>query len=59
MVDYFQSRGGALVALLPVKPVATLYSSLGDLFAWIVLIGTPFLLIGGMIRYKRQSKLGD
>jgi apolipoprotein N-acyltransferase len=56
-VDYFQSRGGALVALLPVKPVATLYSSFGDLFAWIVLIGTAFLLVGGMIRYKRQGKL--
>jgi apolipoprotein N-acyltransferase len=55
-VDYFQSRGGALTAVLPVKPVATLYSSLGDLFAWTVLIGTPFLLIVGMIAHKRRSK---
>ncbi|MFC2146668.1 hypothetical protein ACFLRT_04825 [Acidobacteriota bacterium] len=55
-MDYFQSRGGALLALLPVKPVSTLYSSPADLFAWTVLIGTAFLLIGGMIGYKRQSK---
>ena len=55
-VDYFQSRGGVLSAVVPVKPVATLYSSLGDLFAWLVLMGTLFLLIGGIIRYKRQNK---
>ena len=55
-VDYYQSRGGALDALLPVKPVSTLYSSLGDFFAWMVLIGTLFLLIAGMIRSKRQKK---
>jgi apolipoprotein N-acyltransferase len=55
-VDYFQSRGGALDAVLPVKPVATLYSSFGDLFAWLVLIGTLFLLIGVMIAYKRRRK---
>ena len=55
-VDYYQSRGGALDAVLPVKSVSTLYSSLGDFFAWMVLIGTLFLLIAGMIRSKRQKK---
>ncbi|UCH96320.1 MAG: hypothetical protein JSV88_05555 [Candidatus Aminicenantes bacterium] len=53
-VDYFQSRGGPLVAVLPVKPVSTLYSSLGDLFAWLALLGVLLLLVTAAIQYKKQ-----
>jgi apolipoprotein N-acyltransferase len=57
-VDYFQSKGGPIAAVLPVKPVSTLYSSIGDLFAWLVLIGTMALFIGGLIRYKSLRRPG-
>jgi len=55
-VDYFQGKSDSIAAVLPVKPVSTLYSSIGDLFAWLVLIGTLIVFISGLIRYKNKAK---
>lgn len=57
-VDYFQGKGGPIAAVLPLESVSTLYSSIGDLFAWLVLIGTLILFIGGLIRYKSLRRPG-
>jgi len=54
-VDYFQSKGTPPVAVLPVQSVPTLYSFIGDLFAWLVLLGTLFLLVFAIIRHKRRK----
>lgn len=55
--DYFQHKEGTMTAVLPVKHISTVYSWIGDLFAWLLLILTPLGVTAIIIRDKRQRKL--
>jgi len=44
-MDHFASEQRVMVAQVPTRGVRTIYSMIGDLFAWLCLAG--FLLIAG------------
>ncbi len=53
-MDHFQSSDYAMVAYLPTKGVRTIYSHLGDWFAWLNLPGFLALIVAAF-RPKHKS----
>jgi len=52
-VDYSQSNGASLTAVLPVKHLFTIYTVTGDLFAWLNIAAGFVLLAIGFFRRKK------
>jgi apolipoprotein N-acyltransferase len=51
--NYFTSKERVMLADMPVKSVSTIYSVIGDLFAWLCIIGLIILIVVAVIRRKR------
>ena len=43
-VDYFRSEDHVMVAVVPTRGVTTIYSKVGDVFAWLCLVALTALL---------------
>src|SRR5262249_22786341 len=54
-VDYFRSGAAALVAQVPTAGVRTIYSAIGDSFAWLSLVVILSLLGCGTLRGRRSQ----
>lgn len=52
-MDYYATNNGIMYADVPIKGVRTLYSIIGDLFAWITLLLTVAMIIYSI--FKRKS----
>ena len=54
-VDNYNSKGKPLTAALPVDPIPTLYSSLGEFFNWIcVVLSLACLTLGIIFRFRKS-----
>jgi apolipoprotein N-acyltransferase len=49
-VDDAESGGAPLTAVLPVHPVRTIYTALGDIWMWICAVGAAAFLLYGVLR---------
>ena len=54
-MDHYQATDQTLVAQVPTKGVRTIYSRLGDWFAWLCMVG----LVGMIIASRRPSAVRD
>ncbi len=50
-VDYVQSGGSSLSAVLPVGSVRTIYTRIGDSWTWVCIVGGAFLVVLSVIRW--------
>jgi apolipoprotein N-acyltransferase len=57
--DYFTTDGHVLVATLPIHSVRTIYSRIGDLFAYLCIGGLILLTIWAFRRHKAPSKVPE
>jgi apolipoprotein N-acyltransferase len=55
-MDYFKTKDLVFTAYLPTKGVWTVYSKIGDVFAWLSIAGLIAVLVFGLVR-KRRSDL--
>jgi apolipoprotein N-acyltransferase len=56
-VDYFQTDPQSMVALVPTQGTETLYTHVGDAFAWFCCFGWLALIVGAfMTRRKRRTQ---
>jgi apolipoprotein N-acyltransferase len=53
-MDHYNSENRALVAMVPTRGVRTIYSRVGDLFAWLCAAGLTASLAFGIIRSRRK-----
>jgi apolipoprotein N-acyltransferase len=53
-MDFFQTPSRVLIANVPVRGIATLYSIWGDIFAWLGIVGLTVLLTFGVISRNRH-----
>lgn len=54
-MDHFNSGERVMVAQVPTRGVSTLYSAIGDLFAWIAVVGLVALSAWAFVRGHRQG----
>jgi apolipoprotein N-acyltransferase len=52
--DYFTSDGGTMMAHVPTQGVRTIYSMIGDLFAWLCVAGFATVIVAALWVKKRQ-----
>jgi apolipoprotein N-acyltransferase len=52
LTNYFTSEGPAMVAYVPTKGVKTVYSQVGDLFAWLCMAGLVAAIGWVLVRRK-------
>ncbi len=52
--NYFTSKERVMLADVPMKSVFTIYSVIGDVFAWLCIIGLIILIAVAVIRRKRN-----
>ena len=52
--NYVTSKERVMLADVPVKSVSTIYSVIGDVFAWICIVGFIILIVIAVIRRKRN-----
>jgi apolipoprotein N-acyltransferase len=62
--DYFSNRSGIMLAAIPTHRVTTLYSRIGDLFAYLCAAGLAFLAAWAWVRLRSperaaQNQLAD
>ena len=55
-VDYFRSPGSAMIADVPTRGVRTLYSRLGDWFAWACIAALLTLILTALARGRRSRQ---
>src|SRR5262249_39040514 len=55
-VDYFRGDAGALVAEVPTEGTRTLYSSIGDCFAWLSIVAILSLIGCGILSGRRPQR---
>lgn len=53
--NYATSKERVMLADVPVQSVFTIYSVIGDLFAWLCVIGLIILIVTAVIRRKQKS----
>lgn len=53
-MDYFKTDDKVLTAYIPEKGITTIYAKIGDVFAWLSIIGLIVVPVCGLIR-KRKS----
>ncbi|MCX6566118.1 MAG: hypothetical protein NTW38_06805 [Candidatus Aminicenantes bacterium] len=54
-MNYFTTDNSSMSAFVPIKRTKTVYSKIGDVFAWICMLG--FILLAGMgLRKKRSDR---
>lgn len=53
-VDYFRSAGGTMIADVPTHGARTLYSRLGDWFAWACIVALLSLIVTALARGRRS-----
>src|SRR5207302_10026196 len=57
--DYFTTNHQVMVAYVPMHGVRTIYATIGDLFAWLCIIGLlAFTGLAIMLRSPRRSAAG-
>jgi apolipoprotein N-acyltransferase len=54
-LDYFNSTQKQLISCLPKKEISTLYSRIGDTFAWLCILG--LLIIAGWSYFIKNEKV--
>jgi apolipoprotein N-acyltransferase len=52
ITDYFTSEDPVMVAQIPTKGVTTIYSRIGDLFAWLCMAGLVAAIAWVVVRRK-------
>ena len=57
-VDYFRSGAGTMIADVPTRGVRTLYSRLGDWFAWACIAALLLLVVTGLARGRTRPAQG-
>ena len=57
-VDYFRSGAGTMIADVPTRGVRTLYSRLGDWFAWACIAALVLLVVTGLARGRTRPAQG-
>jgi apolipoprotein N-acyltransferase len=53
--DYFANSRGIMLANLPVHRVTTLYSQIGDAFAYLSVLGLILLAVPALLRRKQPA----
>jgi apolipoprotein N-acyltransferase len=54
VMDYYQSNDGRMISYVPTQGVATLYSKIGDIFAWLCIASLFYLILEGLLSWKRS-----
>ena len=57
-VDYFRSAAGTMIADVPTRGVRTLYSRLGDWFAWVCIAALLLLIVTSLARGRSGRAQG-
>jgi apolipoprotein N-acyltransferase len=52
ITDYFKSEDPVMIAYIPTKGVTTIYSRIGDLFAWLCMAGLVAAIGWVLVRRK-------
>jgi apolipoprotein N-acyltransferase len=52
LTDYFTSEDPVMIAYVPIKGVTTIYSRIGDLFAWLCMAGLVAAIAWVVVRRK-------
>jgi apolipoprotein N-acyltransferase len=55
--DYFTNDGGILLITVPTRGVTTIYGRIGDLFAYLCVVGLIFLAGWAFVRHERPAPL--
>jgi len=53
--DYFNSTQNQMISCLPTKGVVTIYSQIGDAFAWLCILGFFIISVWGYVIGRRQQ----
>ena len=56
--DYFTTNLQVMVAYVPVQGVRTIYATIGDLFAWLSIVGLVMLIGVAIARRRREGSAG-
>jgi apolipoprotein N-acyltransferase len=56
-VDYLQSGGSPLSAVLPVGSVGTVYARIGDSWVWAFIVGEAFMIVLSAIRWRSERRI--
>jgi apolipoprotein N-acyltransferase len=57
ITDYFKSEDPVVVAYIPTNGVTTIYSRIGDLFAWLCMAGLVTVIVWVVVRRKAAKAL--
>ncbi len=57
--DYFTTDNGIMLATLPLRRATTLYSRIGDLFAYLCAAGLVFLAAWALLRQKHPATVAQ
>lgn len=55
-MDHFNNTERVFVAKVPILSTFTIYPYIGDLFAWLVMVGLAVLAIVGIVRGRREKQ---
>jgi len=55
MADYFRSEDPVMIAYVPTKGVTTVYSQIGDVFAWLCVAGF-IAILGWVLIWRKRAK---
>jgi apolipoprotein N-acyltransferase len=56
-VNYFESRGGPIAAVLPVVSIGTVYTRIGDSWTWVFIVGGAFLIVRSTVRWLSVRRI--
>ena len=57
--DYFTTDQQVMVAYVPMHGVRTIYATIGDLFAWLCIIGLAALIALTITQSRRRRSLAE
>ena len=58
-MDAFRTRDGAMVSYVPIRGITTIYSQIGDGFAWMCILGLIALLVWAVILHRGTIPQGQ
>ena len=56
-VDYVQSGGSPLVAVIPVGSIGTAYTRIGDSWTWLCIVGGAILIVLSAVRWLSDRRI--
>ena len=55
-MDHFNNSERVMVAKVPIQSTFTLYPYIGDLFAWLAVVGFVVIAIVGIVQWRKGKK---